>query len=99
MLEIKSSKNCVKYTKKTYAFSKEIDHTFVEHFHIFGTPELIEVKKFLPQSNDLVKIRNYDYSFEITAGMTSTNLTAIYKLKDEAAIELVEGELISWIES
>lgn len=91
------TKNCIKYTKRTYSFDTPIDQRFVNHFSIFGRPEIVEVRKFLPTSNDLVKIRNIEFSFELTGGLESKNLTAIYKLKDNEAIDLVESELSTWL--
>jgi hypothetical protein len=92
-----SSKNCVKYTKKTYSFDPKIDQSFVSYFSTFGEPEITEVKKYLPTGNDLLKIRNYDFSFEVIAGFQSQSITVTYKKEDIETINLVELELNNWI--
>jgi|GEM_PF-3298728 len=97
MFKVESSKNCVRYTKRTYSFDCEVDESFVDHFSVFGAPEITDVKKYLPNANNFLKIRNYDYSFELSCGMNSEKIMVIYKLNDKEVMTLVEEELGNWI--
>lgn len=94
---IKETKNCRKYTKHVYSLSQVIDESFVESFSIFGKPDVTYFSKTLPNCHDMVKIRNYDFSFEIAGSIDGRDLIITYEKKNKEIISMVEDELKAWL--
>lgn len=96
---IKEIKNCRKYTKHVYELSKFIDQSFIEAFSFFGEPEITRFSHVNPKCHDLIKIRNYDFSFEMAGSYSGTDLIITYEKENKECRQLVENTLIEWFQA
>lgn len=96
---IRETKTCRKYTRHTYEVIPKIDDSLVEFFSIFGTPKIINIKKHLPNSYNLLKIRSLEFSFELSASLHGHDLTVIYEKQEREIMQMVENEINEWVSS
>ncbi|MDW3195462.1 MAG: hypothetical protein R8G66_24005 [Cytophagales bacterium] len=94
---LKETKNCRKYTKHVYELSQRIDESFVQSFSLFGSSEVTNFSQMLPGSYDMIKIRNYEFSFEIAASLNGHDMIVTYQKKDQPIMDMVEVHLKGWI--
>lgn len=94
---LKETKNCRKYTKHVYELSQHIDESFVQSFSFFGDPVVTAFSQMLPGSHDMVKIRSYEFAFEIAASLQGYDMIVTYQKKNQPVMDMVEDHLKGWI--
>jgi len=80
-----------------YELSEALDDSFLASFSIFGTPVITNFKQYLPESNDLFKIRNLEFGFEMAGSLHGHDLIVTYKKKDQEIVSMIESGLKSWV--
>ncbi len=93
---IKETKNCRKYTRHVYELGSAIDDSFVQTFSLFGKPEVTYFSEVVPGSHDMLKIRSYDFCFEIAGSLHGHDLIVTFEKRDEEVMQMVQQEIMSW---